>query len=112
MSSHSFLLHAVCYGAGFLGGFYLLAVPIFEKGRQAPPWIRMGLWLGGTTCVLWSVIGGLILSGVVLSPRAIVAMQQAKTFLSGMGVGILLLLFSSGEFIRVFSSRPKNASNP
>lgn len=111
MSPHLSLLNAGCYAAGFIGGFLFLVAPISERGRNAAHWIRLALWLSGAACVLWSVLGGVVLWGEGSIPSsALIVARQMKTVFSGMGGGIIVLLFASGEFLPAFASRTKDVS--
>jgi hypothetical protein len=111
MSHHAFLFHAVCYGAGLLGGAFLIVGTFRAPGRSAAHWMRVALWLAGSACMVWSALGVMALLGnSLLSPTALIVVKQAKTAVGGMGIGIIILLFASGEFVRAFS-RSKPASS-
>ena len=46
----------------------------------------------------------------MLSPTALIVVRQAKTAVGGMGIGLIVFLFASGEFVRAFSrSKPASA---
>ena len=105
MNPHT-LFNAACYGVVLLGGLALFVGP-FARGRVAPHWMRVALWLSCPIAVAWSLLGfTLLLASARLSRHAYYVVSDAKTLLSGMGIGILVLLFASGEFIAAFS-RPK-----
>ncbi len=93
-----------CYGIGLLGGLILGVAPFGPRGRMAPHWIRVALWLGGPMAVAWGILGFILLFGsATLSEHAYAFIRHVKTLICGMAVGIFVLLFASGQFIRAFS---------
>ena len=84
-----------------------LVAPFTVQGRAAPRWVRVALWLLGPISFVWSIIGFTLLFGSgSISEHTYYFIRHIKTLFAGMGIGILLLLFASGEFVRDFS-RPK-----
>ncbi len=104
------LLDAVCYGAAFLGGLALFIAPFTSRGRVAPHWMRVALWLCGPIVVAWSTLGFTLHFGAAtLSEHACFVVPHTKSLFAGMAVGILMLLFASGEFISAFSRSKSNS---
>ena len=90
---------AISYGAGVMGGLALIAAPFTASGRVAPRWIRIALWISGPAGLVWGVLGYALLLGFGDTPDPL---RQVKTLSGGVAIGILVLLFSSGEFVRSF----------
>jgi hypothetical protein len=104
MNPHT-VFNAACYGLVLLGGLALFIAPFTARGRVAPHWMRVALWLCCPIAVAWSALGFILLFGsATLSEHAYFVIRQTKTLFAGMGIGILVLLFASGQFIRAFSS--------
>ena len=111
MNSHT-LFHTVWYGVGLLGGAALFIGPFTARGRVAPQWMRLALWISGPIAVAWSLLEFTLLFGhQFISQHEYYLISHAKTLLARIGVGILLLLFASGKFITAFS-RPKASPKP
>ncbi len=104
MSPHT-PFDAVRDGAVLLGGVVLFIAPFTARGRVAPHWMRVALWLSCPIAVAWSFLGFTLAFGSLrLSQHTYYAISHTKAVLTGMGLGILILLFASGEFIGAFSS--------
>src|SRR4051794_14821463 len=95
------LLRLICHSAAFICGFVLFFGPFTKKGRSASHWMRVALWLSGLSFVVWGGFG-LKLQFGSLSPGQHSQLLYLKSVLGGIGVGILLLLFLSGEFVKTF----------
>ena len=89
------IMNGVFYACGVIGGLSLIVGPFVGTGRVAPRWIRIGLWITGPACVVWGVLGFGLLWGV-RDPYGYV--RNFKTTFGGIAIGILCLLFASGEF--------------
>jgi len=104
MDRHT-VFEAVSSGVAFLGGIAFLRCSFNSRGRVAPHWMRVALWLTSLVAVAWSALGfTLAFYSGALSEHASFAIRNTKTLLTGMGIGILILLFASGEFLRAFSN--------
>jgi hypothetical protein len=108
------IINLVCYGAAFLGALYLFAMPFTAQGRVAPRWIRIALWLSCPIALVWSLIGsGMFFACrqtadyACLSYSTCYFMGGMKTLFGGMGIGILVLMLASGEFMPAFSRKKK-----
>jgi len=89
-----------------LGGVVLVIAPFTSCGRVAPHWMRVALWMSCPIAIVWGALGFvLVVNSPALSDHAYFLVRHNKTFFGGMGVGILILLFASGEFIAAFKSR-------
>ena len=111
MSPHT-PFDAVRDGAVLLGGVLLFIAPFTARGRVAPHWMRIALWLSCPIALAWSFLGFTLAFGSLrLSQHTYYAISHTKAVLTGMGLGILILLFASGEFIGAFS-RPKTPPEP
>ena len=100
----------ISYVIAFVGGIYLLVAPISGRGRLAPHWVRVALWIVGTLLIAWSILGYIeYYSHYEFSALARQRLFQCKTLCSGACLGILILLLVSGELIRAFS-RPRSAA--
>ena len=98
------LFRAACFAAVLLGGVALCFAPFTARGRVAPYWVRVALWLLCPFAVAWSVLGFILLFRATFLPaHAYNFVRHIKTLLGGVGIGILLLLFASGEFVSAFS---------
>ena len=97
-------MNAIFYAAGVIGGLVFIVGQFVGTGRVAPRWIRMALWITGPACVVWGVLGYTLLWGV-RDPYGFV--RNLKTTSGGIALGILCLLFASGEF----RSSPKRDTN-
>jgi hypothetical protein len=101
------LLPAICYGFAFISGFLLFISPFTSRGRVAQHWVRLALWLVSPIALAWSALGFVLLFGKSdLSEHTYFLVRHFKTLCAGMALGILGLLFASGELIRAFS-KPK-----
>jgi hypothetical protein len=101
------LLPTICYGFAFVGGFLLFICPFSSRGRVAPHWMRVALWLISPIALAWSTLGFVLLFWRSdLTEHTYFLVRHFKTLCAGMALGILGLLFTSGEFIRAFS-KPK-----
>lgn len=98
-------MKTIVYAGGVIGGLILFAGPFIPKAGIAPRWIRIALLITGPACVVWGVLGYSLLRGVG-DPYGFV--RDFKTLSGGIAIGILVLLFASGEF----RSRPKDSANP
>lgn len=88
-------MNGIFYAAGVIGGLLLTVGPFVGTARVAPRWIRIALWISGPACVVWGVLGYSLLWGV-WDPYGFV--RSSKTTFGGIALGILCLLFASGEF--------------
>ena len=103
-----FALDIASYGFGIAGGIFLGLAPFGSKGRSAPHWMRVALWIAGPASLLWGALGlTLILGAETLSAHALYLAAHYKASMAGSGVALLILLFLSGEFFSAFSSRKK-----
>lgn len=95
-----------CYAIALLGGVLLVVAPFSAPGRLAPHWIRVALWLSGPSCIMWG-LAGLILyyRAPYLSKILYHLLQHTKTLFGGISIGILVLLFVSGQFLRAFAKK-------
>lgn len=98
------VFNAIVYGAGVLGGLVLIAVPFTPEGRVAPRWTRIALWIAGPAGVLWGCLGYTLLFDFGDGNELV---RHFKTLSAGAGIGILLVLLSSGELGRLFKRRTK-----
>lgn len=96
-------VYAIFYAAGVIGGVLLVVGSFVGAGRLAPRWTRTALRISGPACVLWGVLGYILLRGV----RDPYGYVQLKGVFGGIAIGILVLLFASGEF----RSSPKSDAN-
>lgn len=109
MESNS-VLTAAAHGIAFLFGLLLLIAPFTPQGRVAPHWIRVALWLCGSIAIVWSMIGlTLFFRSDSLSAPLAFTLRKVKTVVGGMAIGILVLLFASGQFVESFSRSKHNA---
>ena len=97
-------MNGLFYAAGVIGGLLLSVGPFVGTGRVASRWIRIALWMTGPACVVWGVLGYGLLWGV-RDPYGFV--RNFKATSGGIALGILCLLFASGEF----RSSPKRDAN-
>jgi hypothetical protein len=95
-------MNGIFYAAGVIGG--LIFIVHVGTGRVAPRWIRIALWMTGPASVVWGVLGYSLLWGVRDSYGFV---RNFKTTFGGIALGILCLLFASGEF----RSSPKRDAN-
>ncbi len=94
----------------FAGGIYFLIAPFSGRGRLAPRWLQMALWILSTLLVVYSVLGYIEYhSHYEFSVLARQRLFQCRTMCSGACLGLFFLLFASGELIRAFS-RPKSVA--
>jgi hypothetical protein len=99
------ILTASLYAIAFAGGLALFAAPFTRSGRAGPQWIRIALGISGPTGLGWSILGFTLLVGSGrLSTRSYDLLVHFKTLFAGMAIGILVLLFASGEFARFFGA--------
>ena len=93
-----------------LGSLYLLSVPFFARGRVAPRWMRVALWTAGMLGVAWSLLHYTeYYSPLHFSNLARQRLFQYKTMCTGAMLGILFVLFASGEFLRAFRTHKPTA---
>ena len=85
----------ITYGAGVIGGLALIAGPFTGSGRVAPRWTRIALPISGVAGLVWGFLGYALLFGFGDTQNLL---RHFKTLSSGVAIGILVLLFSSGEF--------------
>ncbi len=101
-----------CYGAGVLGGLALFVAPFTHGGRRSPRWTRIALWICGPVSAAWGALGlVLMLAWQGLSRESYDLVVHFRAFFAGIGVGLLVLLFASGEFVPAFSHR-RGAKSP
>ena len=94
------VLAIASYGAAVLGGFVLFAGPFTRSGRKSPHWTRVALWMSGPMSAAWGALGLTVtFAWQSLSRESYALAVHFKTSLGGMGVGVLILLFASGEFL-------------
>src|SRR4030095_2924079 len=99
-------MNGIFYGAVLICVLLLMLGPFVGTGRVAPRWIRMALWIAGPAYVVWGVLGYSLLWGV-RDPYGFV--RNFQTTSGGIALGILCLLFASGEFR---SSTGRDAKRP
>ena len=100
------VFNVACYGAAFIGGLALLAAPFTRSGRAGPHWTRVALWICGPVATGWGALGlALVFTWQSLPRNTYDLILHFKTLFAGMGVGILVLLFASGDFLPVFFRR-------
>lgn len=82
---------------GIVGGFALM-LGAFSKKSSAPQWSKKALFLAGLCFLAW---GSLIFIKSnyeqTITARNLRLMEHYKTILGGLGLGILITLFLSGE---------------
>lgn len=87
----------IAYGIGCIAG-PLLFVGAFTSGyKAAPRYVRIGLVISGLAITGWGILGlMLVVFCDQLSSHAWSVVSILKTVLSGMGLGVLILLLSAG----------------
>ena len=94
-----------CYAIALVGSVYFLVAPFSAPGRAAPHWIRVALWLSGSSCIMWGISGFVLHYGSpFISKIHYHLIQDMKMLFGGMSTGIIVLLFASGQFPRAFST--------
>jgi hypothetical protein len=96
------LLTAAWYAVVFAGGLALFAAPFTRSGHAGPQWIRIALWIAGPAAVGWSTLGFVLFVGSGSLSNTSDLFVHFKTLFAGMAIAILILLFASGEFGRLF----------
>lgn len=100
------LVDWVFYAAGLFGGLALLPYTAHPGASQ---WLRAAFWLCSSSLIVWSMLGlTLLCQFVPFSLHAYALLGYIQTMLFGMALGLLVLIFASGELVRGFSRR-KNA---
>ena len=95
-----------CFAIALLGGVYLFVAPFSAPGRVAHHWIRVALWLCGPLCTTWGVAGFILYyRAPYLSKILYHLLQDSKRLSGGMSIGIIVLLFASGQFPRAFAKK-------
>ncbi|MEP6669415.1 MAG: hypothetical protein ABJF10_09700 [Chthoniobacter sp.] len=98
------------YTFGILGGLLFVAAPWIVRGCAEPRWLRSALWLAGAATIVWSVLGLMLLFRVpVLTQQTSAVLQHAKLIVSGIAMGILVLMFASGEMFKARRDRKTNS---
>jgi hypothetical protein len=97
MSHTSFL--ALLYALGVVGSV-LIFLAAFAPGLQrVSSWIRAAFFLFVPVCLGWSILGfTLLYYSPHLSPARSHMLHVSKIALSGIAIGIILVLFLSSEF--------------
>jgi hypothetical protein len=89
-----------------VAGIYFLVAPLSGRGRLALAWVRLALGTVGVLVLAWSLLGYIEnYSHLELSASVRQRLVHGKTLCSGACLGLLFLLFASGELIRTFSRR-------
>ena len=88
-------MKTIFYAGGVIGGLILFTGPFLPRAGITPRWIRIALLITGPACVVWGVLGYSLLLGV-RDPYGFV--RDFKSLSGGIAIGILCLLFASGEF--------------
>src|SRR2546426_6559071 len=100
------VFNVASYGAALVGGLALSVAPFTHSARTSPHWTRVALWICGPVATGWGALGlTLVFAWQSLSRNTYDLILHFKTLFAGMGVGILVLLFASGDFLRVFFRR-------
>ena len=95
-----FALIFVCAGL-FLFGVLIGSFAFIPGVRDLPRWIRIAQTLVGIAFAVGGAVGiGIYSSGDRLSRQMHQFLVLQVVFVVGMGLGILLLLFVSGEYFR------------
>ncbi len=83
-----------------LGGLaLLLSIGTVKKMPYASVWSRRAIRISGSCAIMWSVLKVMQMAHTVLSDsEAGRLLQNAKIFLGGLTVGILVTVFMSGAF--------------
>ena len=83
-------------------------LPFRQKGQARTHWIRLALWMAGPLAIAWASIGfTLLVDYHSLSRSAYLLSRHCKDVLGGSVMGILGLLFVSGEFVSAFKKEKK-----
>jgi hypothetical protein len=100
------------YGIVFLGGLILLWHVFTDRRRRHPRWVRTGLAMGGAVVLCWSLIGfSLLIASARFTRQTYRILDYTNAIFLGIGLGVLLLLVISGEFISFSSGRTKNETD-
>ncbi len=100
------IVNVVCYSVAIVGGVALFVAPFTRATRTSPHWVRVALWMSGLASMGWGALGFTLIFGRQLLPKVFYALAvHFKTGLEGVGFGILVLLFASGEFLPAFFRR-------
>ena len=103
--NHHIFVSGLCLATGLLGGLLFFVGSFTASTREEPHWVRMALRLSGFFFIAWSLLGFLLLlESDALSKITVLCIHNIKVLIGGMGVGILVLLFVSGECTK-FSRR-------
>src|SRR5438093_6678477 len=93
-----FLFRAACFAVVLVVGFASCFVAFTTRGRVAPHWVRVALWLLCPVATTWSVLGFVLLfCAVSLPEHTYYFVRHIKSLFGGVGIGILLLLLISGD---------------
>ena len=94
------VFNVASYGAALVGGLALSVAPFTHSARTSPHWTRVALWICGPVTTGWGALGlTLLFAWPSLSRSTYDLIVHFKTLFAGMGVGILVLLFASGDFL-------------
>jgi hypothetical protein len=109
------------YGISYVivaaGSLTLAMAPFLSKYRSASFWLRSGLFIIGPVGIAWSGLGFYLLrhqkdGRTLLSWSQFWALDQFKSNLSGLAVGMLLCLVLSPEFRSFVRRKPKASNQP
>ena len=90
----------------FIGGLVFLRMPFTPGGRKSPQWVRTAIWILAPITLCWSLLGFVMMVAPDrLSPDMRRFFYDIMAMFSGSVIGILFLLFISGEFLK--TRRPK-----
>ena len=101
------ILDVTCYSFAAVGGVLLMIAPFSRSGRQYPYWVRVALFISGPIALAWSFLGFTLLFFTShLSRNAHYQLDSFKTLLTGVGIGIIALVFIAGGFRRPPRTNP------
>ena len=89
----------VCVIIGILGGMILINFGTIKNMPHSPAWSRIAVRIAGSCAIIWAILEIMRISHIVMFN--IVAnrfLHLSKAFLGGMVIGILLIVFISGNF--------------
>ena len=89
----------IFYMIGIVGSVSLFVRPFMAKYRQGPRWIRIAHFLAAPLILVWSGLSlFLVFYGTHLSRLSFWRLNDLKSLLCGMFLGILILMFLSPEY--------------
>jgi hypothetical protein len=105
-----FTIHLSCSSFYLIAGAILIGGAFSKKGRVAPRWIRIALVFAGSLTLLDGVaVYTILFLGKLLPEQIYMDLLLCNKLLSGAVLGILMLMFISGDFMPSFSKKKKNA---